>query len=256
MTPLEYLLPETLEQALEYLDQGIPLAGGTVITPRRSDVRAVVDLRHLGLDGIQIQGASVEIGATTRLQSIIEAEENLPKMLREACKLEAGWNLRNMATIGGAIMSLDGRSPLLTTLLALNTQIIQQPGPVILPLNDVLEERSGVKLITGIQFDRPTALLYEQVARAPADFPLVCAAMAYWKDVDERKIGIAIGGYGTRPLQLDQIVGDQGEKKDFQSVFELAQAAYGNAGDAWASAEYRSEVAGVLVRRLLGEVVD
>lgn len=256
MTPLEYLLPETLEQALEYLDQGIPLAGGTSITPRRRDVRTVIDLRKLGLDGIQIQGDSVEIGATTTLQSIVEAEEKLPKMLRKVCKLEAGWNLRNMATIGGAIMSSDGRSPLLTTLLALNAQIVQQPGPVILPLNDVLDERSEVRLITGVQFIMPTALIYEQVARAPADFPLVCAAVVYWKNAEEEKIGIAIGGYGARPLQLDQIVKDQGEKKDIQSSVVAAEAVYRNAGDAWASAEYRSEVAGILVKRLLGEVVD
>jgi hypothetical protein len=79
--------------------------------------------------------------------------------------------------------------------------------------------------------------------------------MAYWKNAGEGKIGIAIGGYGAFPLQLDQMRGDQGEIKDIQSVVESAQAAYRNAGDAWASAEYRSEVSRILVKRLLGEVV-
>jgi CO/xanthine dehydrogenase FAD-binding subunit len=41
---------------------------------------------------------------------------------------------------------------------------------------------------------------------------------------------------------------------DVPGAGEAARAAYAQADDAWASAEYRAEVAAVLVRRLAGEV--
>ncbi len=43
---------------------------------------------------------------------------------------------------------------------------------------------------------------------------------------------------------------------ELESAAEAARLAYADAGDSWASAGYRSAVAGVLVRRLLAEAVD
>jgi probable selenate reductase FAD-binding subunit len=256
MKRLEYLQPKTLEEALGYLEKGVPLAGGTALTPHRQDMAAVVDLRKLDLDRMQVEDDWVEIGATTKLQTIVETALEIPHTLREVCKLEAGWNLRNMATIGGTIMSSDGRSPLLTILLALNTQIVQQPGSIIRSLEELLEIRQKVKLITQIKFQSPSILLYDRVARAPADFTLVSAAVAYWENKAEENVAITLGGYGEHPIKLEKTgaVLDQGD--GIQSAIEVAREAYRNAGDAWASAEYRSDVAGTLVGRLLREVVS
>jgi CO/xanthine dehydrogenase FAD-binding subunit len=41
---------------------------------------------------------------------------------------------------------------------------------------------------------------------------------------------------------------------DVSGAAEAAKTAYAQADDDWASAEYRSEVAAVLIRRLAGEV--
>jgi putative selenate reductase FAD-binding subunit len=255
MTPLEYLLPETMEEALQYLERGVPLAGGTGLTPRRNELKVVVDLRNLGLDGIGIDGEVIKIGATTTLQSMVETELDLPEKLRESCRLEFGWNLRNRATIGGVIMDSDGRSPLLTTLLGLNAQITQQPGPVIVPLDELLDDRAEIKLITQIRFDRPHMLLYEQISRTPADFPLVSAALAHWDLGDREKFNIAIGGHGDRPRRLLESETISDENLDIPSIVAMAETAYAGAGDEWAGADYRSEVAGILVQRLLREVI-
>jgi probable selenate reductase FAD-binding subunit len=256
MTPLEYLLPETIEEALNYLESGVPLAGGTGLTPRRHALKVVVDLRKLGLDGIERKDDGLRIGATATLQKIVEVDVNLPEKLREVCKLEYGWNLRNRATIGGVIMGSDGRSAILTTLLALDAQIVQQPGSVIVPLDELLDRRSDVKLITHIQFKEPSRLLYERVARAPADFPLVCAALAYWNKNGKERYVISIGGHGDHPLRLREAEAILDDKKDISSAVELARNVYAGAGDRWASAEYRSEVVGTLVQRLLREVIS
>jgi len=253
MNQLEYLVPETLDEALEMLENGVPLAGGSVLTPKRKDLRAVIDLRNLGLDGMKVDGDAVEIGAVTKLQAIVDTQAHLPAAFRDACRLEVGWNLRNMATLGGAIMSSDGRSGLLTTLLALDAQVTQAQVSQFFPLHKLLMARNEVKLITNIQFEMPTNLGYEQVARAPADWPLVCAAVGFGQGYDD-EIRIAVGGFGDYPIRLREAERIWAETQDPEQVGRAAQDAYKNAEDKWASAEYRAEIAGVLVKRQLKEV--
>jgi CO/xanthine dehydrogenase FAD-binding subunit len=256
MTGLEYLRPKTIAEALQWMERGVPLAGGTTITPRRKELQVVIDLSDLGLDGIATDGDFIEIGAMTRLQEIVESSTELPAALREACKLEAGWNIRNMATIGGAIMSSDGRSPFLTTLLAMDPQVHQAPSDESLSLNELLEDRNGVGLITAIRCKIPSTLLYEQVARSPADFPIVAVAIGFSGDNGQQMIRIAIGGYGSRPIRLEEAEAKLGEHWDPNSAIDYAGRAYADAGDVWASAEYRSEIASLLVGRLLKKVKD
>jgi CO/xanthine dehydrogenase FAD-binding subunit len=255
MKSLEYLLPETMEEALKYLEHGVPLAGGTELVPRRGELKTVVDLRKLGLDGIKREKNSIIVGATTTLQQIMESELDFPKGLREVCRIETGWNMRNRATIGGTIMASDGRSAFLTALLALNARVVQQPGPAILSLDNLLNGREEVKLITHIFFEKPSNLLYEQVSRSPADFPLVCAALAYWNEEGKKTFGLSLGGHGNRPLAL---WGDEAvfiDEQEISSEVASARDAYAGAVDKWASAEYRSAVAGILIDRLLREVI-
>jgi CO/xanthine dehydrogenase FAD-binding subunit len=254
MAPLEYLRPKTIEEALQWMERGIPLAGGTSITPQRMELQAVIDLSDLGLEGMTVDGDSVEMGAMTRLQSIVEGTVGIPTALRESCKLEVGWNLRNIATIGGAIMSCDGRSPLLTALLALDPQVLQVPGERSQLLSGLLEDRDQAGLITGIRYTIPSALLYEQIARTPADFPIVSVVIASSGDPGQENLRIAIGGFGDLPIRLREAENRLRKDRDPGPAIESARQAYAHAGDAWASAEYRSEMAGLLVGRLLRKV--
>ena len=52
MSPLQYHRPQNLEEALELLEQGVPLAGGTRLTPDLRSVKALVDLQDLDLGRI------------------------------------------------------------------------------------------------------------------------------------------------------------------------------------------------------------
>jgi len=253
MTSLEYLRPTTMEEAVGLLEKGIPLAGGTELTPLRNKLKAVIDLTELGLDSIRISDHSIEIGSTTKLQAILE-QGNLPGVLSEACQLEAGWNLRNMATLGGAIKVSDGRSPLLSVLLAMNVTVHYEPDSKTMRLDEFLNVRGKPQIIRKVEFEKPKALLYEQVARAPRDFPVVCAAVSIDDGAEgEYRVGVALGGYGDRPLRLSEgeLKGQQGV--DLEKASQIASQAFAKAEDAWASAEYRSHVAGVLVKRLLAE---
>ncbi len=237
----EYHRPKTLLEALTLLRSGTALGGGTRLTRHASRLASIVDLQALGLDRIEDKANEWILGANLRLQALVESEEGLPAALIAACRLEAGANLRNMATLGGTIMAANGRSALVTSLLALDARVSLEPGETSEPLDSLLgRRRDGLagSLIVDLRFAKGARLAYEQVARSPADRPIVCAAAAQLSGQSRPRI--ALGGFGERPT----LVRDA----------HAAEAAYAQAEDAWASAEYRSAVAGILVRRLSAEV--
>lgn len=256
---IEYHRPTTLEEALALLQRAepvtLPLGGGTVLTQASPQPVAAVDLQALGLDKIQPRGNFAELGAALTLQGLIvaagpesDAPLPLPPALIAATRHQAAYNERQVATLAGTIVSGTGRSPLLTTLLALDASLTMLPesgGPVslgdFLPLRD--EKRRG-RLITAITIPLNVRLGYDYVARTPADQPVVSAAVAVWPSGRRR---VALGGYGPAPaLAFDG--------PDSAGAVEAAQSAYAQAGDEWASAAYRQEMAGVLVKRILETV--
>lgn len=239
---MDYQRPKTLEQALEGLRAGQPLSGGTGTVPHRLRLHSVIDVQDLGMDRIESAGDRLVVGASARLQALVESPAGVPLALRIACRHEAALNLRNMATLAGTIVGGDGRSPVLTAALALGPQVRLEPGGEVRTVWQILEGRgAGLRgwLITAFELPAVRWSGYLQVGRAPLDRPLVCAAAARRAD---GSLGLALGGYGDRPLSL--------EGSDLE---QAARQAYAEAGDAWAGADYRADVAGVLVRRLLAQ---
>lgn len=257
---VEYHRPETLERALELLARStprtLPMGGGTVLSRvQAAGDYAVVDLQAVGLNRIEAEGQLLGIGATVTLQQMMEYEgwpEGLRAALLESLEKETALNLRNSATLGGTIMSTDGRSPLVTTLLALDPRVewtmYGKTEAESTPLGDFLllqrKEISGGRLITGLRLPLNQTLRYAQVARAPLDRPVVCAAVARWPSGRTR---VTLGGWGSAPvLAMDG--------PEPAGAMASASEAFRAAGDEWASAEYRMDVAGKLVKRLALEV--
>ena len=101
---MELHRPETVEEAVAALANGsVALAGGTEVVPLVRDgilqterLVQVTDVVPRGISGRTI-------GAGTTL-SELEASEAIPAVLREACRLAASPQLRNMGTIGGNLL--------------------------------------------------------------------------------------------------------------------------------------------------------
>jgi xanthine dehydrogenase YagS FAD-binding subunit len=96
--------PASLDEATGALGNGArPLAGGTdlvqLVRDRLVPTDALVDVRGLLPRGIEGE----RIGAGTTL-SELERSETVPAALREACRLAASPQLRNMGTIGGNLL--------------------------------------------------------------------------------------------------------------------------------------------------------
>jgi putative selenate reductase FAD-binding subunit len=244
---IEYHRPGTLQEALDLLGRAeptsLPLAGGSVLNQPDGRRVAAVDLQALGLNTLERRGNTLELGATLTLQALLEAESDWPA-LKGVILHEATHNLRQVATVAGTLVAADGRSPFATALLALDATLTLQPGDEIASLGDLLPvrgERLPHRLITQVAIPGNVRLAYEYVARTPADRPIVCVAAAQWPSGRTR---LAVGGFGPAPrLALD---GTESEGAGL-----AARSACSQAQDAWASAEYRQEVAQVLAQRCI-----
>ncbi len=254
----EYHRPKTLPEALGLIARTLPLTrplgGGTVLNRPSPDKIAVVDLQELGLNKITKSGNFLEIGATSTLQALNDCPY-LPEALKQTLRLEANYNLRQMATVAGTLVSADGRSAFTTAMLALDVKITimgkptkeEDPLSTVITLGDMLPLRHDLikgKLITKITLPLSAKLAFEWVSRTPSDWPIVSAALAMWPS---RRTRLALGGWGAVPL----LAMDGNEPGGVKAAAGEAAA---TAGDEWASAEYRAEMAGVLVKRALVKI--
>jgi len=198
-----YHRPKTLDEALILLTQKdtVPLGGGTLLSHSSPDSVQAVDLQLLGLDSLSKSGNNLELGATLKLQALLESE-HCSAALKTALKLEAPLNIRNSATIAGTLVSCDGRSTLASILLAADAKIVvnnKQNAEETLNIGDFLPLREQIrgKLITRIIIPLNIKLAFEYVAKTPADKPIVCAALAQWNSGRTR---LALRRYGNSPM--------------------------------------------------------
>jgi xanthine dehydrogenase YagS FAD-binding subunit len=101
---LELLRPDSVEAATSALgDRSVALAGGTELVPLLRD--GIVEARTLVyVDGVVPKGIRDGwIGAGTTLGEL-EADPQIPAVLREACSLAASPQLRAMGTVAGNLL--------------------------------------------------------------------------------------------------------------------------------------------------------
>ena len=243
---VEYHRPETLQAALELLSRKnprtVPLGGGTHLSHYRGDPIAVVDLRKLDLGKIERSVEFMRIGSTVTLQALIDSVET-PQMLKEVVRFESNYNLRQSATVAGTLVTGDGKSAFLSALLALDAQVILQPGGQKETVGEWLGHRSTrneSKLITGLEIPCDVALKYDFVGRSPQDLPIVSVAVGEWADGRRR---VVIGGDAAFPvLAMDG--------KDIGTVESSIENACSQLSKSQNS-EYIPKIATTLARRLL-----
>ena len=252
---IEYHRPNTLEEALSLLARSdvktLPLGGGTRLNQPSQERFAVVDLQTLGLNMLERRGNTWALGPMLTLQALLESPGISPA-LEVAIRQEAGYNLRQVATLAGTLVSADGRSPFATILLALDALLelksVATPSEWI-SLGDFLPvraQRLSGRLITNVTLPSNARLAYESVARTPVDLPIVCAALAQWPS---GRVRLAIGGFGDAPA----LAFDGPESGGLEVA---ARDVFTGAGDEWASAEYRQDVAATLAKRCLLSVTS
>lgn len=264
--------PATLANALKLLQQPgtVALAGGSaLIADQRRDVQAVVDLSALGLAYIRESSGAIALGAMTTLAElndspILRALAN--GVLAQAAHRSAASVLRNQATIAGTLIS-EPASILAVALLALDAQMtLMEKTTRTIALAEFLRElresreiRKSLVTEISVPMTNPRASMHI-VARTPSDKPIVSAiASARIENQVARDVRIALGGVGEIALRASAaekiLEGQALSEASIEQAAKLASQGLSPRGDFRGSAEYRKEMAIVLTRRALKELI-
>jgi CO/xanthine dehydrogenase FAD-binding subunit len=247
---VDYSRPKTITEAIKLLSRpsthAVPLAGGTGIRrmARQQDI-SVVDLQDLELDGISVSEDWIEIGAMASLNAIANHPQ-IPAVVSKAILLEGTANTRNQATIGGRLVGFDGRSALLTALIAADAVSVWDETKKEVQLGEWLalpDEKPGI-LLLNVKIRRKVSLGLEVINKTKLDLPILCVAIAGWKN---GRVRAAVGGFGKCPRMAF-------DGPDANGVEAAVENACHRAGDVHGSSDYRKAMAIVLTRRCLESI--
>ena len=276
--PFDLFRPRSVDQVLALLqthgDDAKVLAGGQSLVPlmnfRLAQPRHLIDLNGVpGMDQIQFNDHTLSLGAMVRQRDVERSPaiaERLP-ILREAIEQVGHPAIRNRGTVGGSIVHADPSAelPLLSIALDATVQLRSAKANRSVAARDfyqgyLLTDIAPDELLVGIDFRLPPAdcgWCCSEIARRHGDFAIVAVAAVLGLDGDRRIAfaSVALGGIGPAPLRVEAaeaaLLGERPGDEGFRLAAELAAQAVDPPSDIHASAGYRRQLAGVLVRRAL-----
>ncbi len=272
----EYHRPSDLDEAVRLLQRPtiatVALAGGVCVVGEGSRaIEAVVDLGGLGLDFLAEAGDTVRLGATLTLQTVIDRGAGwFAGALAEAASRMAGLHIRNAATLGGVLAGGDVNSPLSVVLAAVGARVETYDGksrsltPWIELAPRIMGGALRGSLITAVVVtcSPEIGVGYAQVARTPADRPIVCAAAAVTALSPESIAStVVLGGLRVIPVSYNQLL-ESAETGPYWEAAAARAAQRANddpdavISDFLGSAEYRQGVAPVLASRALQDALS
>ncbi len=235
-----YHRPASLDEAVSLLARaGVTttlVAGGTALnTVDLPPNTEVVDIQDVVASTVERQGDRVVYGAMLRLADLIAADET-PPLLAELAKREGPNTLRNAATIGGTIAEGDWESELLSGLLVHDATVSVTGHEDPIPLPDLFANWSLLdrSVITAVSVAIGGETTSARTGRTPADTSIVAAAGR----IVENGLHVALSGVAATPVLVDP--------SDLSSLEPPA--------DFRGSGEYRREIAGILVARVVAQL--
>ena len=277
MTNSDFFAARDIQEACTRLSQlgteAHILAGGTdlmvAINRRRLFPQELIYIGESGMDGIEVTGDHVVIGAATTHTAIVESEvikENAG-LLADACRTIGSKAIRNIATIGGNICNASPAADAATALLALGAEVklVSVQGERSMALKDfftgpgqtVLKPDELVKEIILPIHNGNSRWGWQKVGQRKADVIGIATAAVSLKLEDGtcRDARIALGAVAPTPLLADKASAMlEGRTADESLINEVAQAAADESSpidDARGTAWYRKQICAVLVKRIL-----
>ena len=268
-------LPEALALLGQYGDDAKILAGGQSLMPlmnmRLARPGVVVDINGIGdLDYISAApDGGLTIGALTRQREVERSGLVLERtpVLAAAMPFIGHFQIRNRGTVGGSIAHADPSAEIPAVSLALDAEfvlasdgrerVMKAEEFFITHLTTALEP---VEVLTQIRIPGFTGEWrwgFQEVCRREGDFALVGAVAMLQLDGGGvcQAARIIMFGVGGTPLRMrtaeDILLGSSVDARTREEVAEVISQELDPDSDIHASAQYRKEVGGVMVRRAL-----
>lgn len=278
MNKPDYLAPTELNEALEVLarqrDGTHIIAGGTDLVPRmRSRIvepSLLLDLRLLALDGIELDGDGIRIGARATHTDILESSllaEYCPALC-EAARDIAGPPIRNRGTVGGNLVNASPAADLAPPLMVYDARVVlvRTDSNREVPLEDFFTAPgqsvlSPDEILTEVRIPSPparTAARFIKLGKRKAMAVAVvgvAARLTLDEDGSISQSRIALGSVAPTPMRaLQAEAALQGQTPGVEIFREAGRIAMGECApisDIRASGDYRRKMVGVLTRRAL-----
>ena len=255
----EYRRVESLEEAYELNQKKTNriIGGGLWMKIGDQNLMTAIDLSGLGLDQISETEDEFVIGCMTPLREL-EINKRLNEYthgaVRESLRHIVGVQFRNCATIGGSIWGRYGFSDVLTMFLAMDTWVeLYDAGRI--PLTEFVNRKKDNDILVNIIVRKqPLFVCYMSQRNSKTDFPvLTCAASLIGEEA--RTV------IGARPARAVVVEDKESILKNFKHMTnkqrgeaiekfaEYAAEHVTTAGNMRASAEYRTLLVKVLIRR-------
>jgi carbon-monoxide dehydrogenase medium subunit len=274
--PFRYYRPSTLAEAVEListLDNARAIAGGQSLMPmmnfRLTAPDHLIDLGGIAdLAGITEGEGTLHIGAMTT-QRALERSKLVARgcpLITAALRHVGHQQTRNRGTLGGSLCHLDPGAELPVAAAALDAVLIAvgRAGERRIPFAEfpaglLTSALSPGELLARIELPkaaRRTGVAFLEFNRRPADFAVVSVAVCLTLDANGHitRAAIAVGGSFEAPVRLPGFEAASVGQLPGPALFETAAReaeALECIGDDVYPAEYRQELAGVLVGRAL-----
>ncbi|SDY74078.1 CO or xanthine dehydrogenase, FAD-binding subunit [Proteiniborus ethanoligenes] len=257
----EYIRPKSIEEAYEIFMQkksATLIGGGCYLRMGNKRLGLAVDLCDAGLDYMEENEGSIEIGAMTTFRKL-ETSQLLSKyfgnVISESVKHIIGIQLRNIVTIGATVFSKYGFSDPITTLLALNAEILLYNGGKM-SLEDYLKEENRRKdILEKIILNKNVEkAAFQSMRNSQVDYAILNAAVSRI----DGKYRIVVG---ARPRvsalaykAMEYINSTEITEESAYRTGEIASEELVFGSNTRGSKEYRKEICKVLVKRAIMEV--
>ena len=269
---------EAVDQVTELGEDAKLLAGGQSLVAMMNfrlvrpsaliDITGIPDLRY-----IEPYEQGIKIGALTphRWVEAMEDPDLLEgfSVLKHAARWVGHYPIRTIGTFGGAIAHADPTAEWCMLALLLDAEIVSRGpnGERVIQASDFfygffMTELEPDEMIVEVRFPRPAPhAAIQEFARRAGDFAIVSAAVNL--EVSDGKChsaGIVLGGVSDVPLRVSEaeqaLEGSDIGPEAFEEAGRKASETIDPASDVQGTAEFRRDLAAVLVKRALSEAAD
>ncbi|MGP6157384.1 MAG: FAD binding domain-containing protein [Vulcanimicrobiaceae bacterium] len=274
----EYLRAHSVDEALaalaEHGSEARILAGGQSLIPamryRLARPSVLVDINPIEeLSYLEERDGALCIGAGTRdaaLESSLAVSSGY-RLIAETATLVADPVVRQMGTVVGSLCHSDPAGDWGVAAVAGRASVVVRgtKGNRVVPIDDFLIDLFTTAVEEGelaleVRFPTPgarTAGAYEKLERKVGDFATAAAGVQVTLAADGTvaEASVAIGAVGPKALRVaeaEQLLrGARPSKDAIRAAAQAAKKASDPIGDGRGSAEFKREMAGVLVGRAL-----